>query len=341
VSSPLVTVTIPTYNRARLLRRALSSVLEQSLTDIEVFVSDNASDDDTASVVESFADRRVHYIQNNRNRGHFANLSAGLHLGTAPYLAILPDDDFMLPLHLERKAQFLDGHGEVGLVHSAFRRVTMAPSGAVTESDEFPGGPETWISDRDAVIRRLLSESYYISYATALIRRPIVADTERFADEDGSADDVGLSLRLTRCAGTVAYLAEPSVGITFHEEAQNTSVGGQVFVDGSYVTSLPSLANEWQVKRRFLDRFGPDLADPDELRTVLDERMRGSVLSIVKHRAGVSRPPRTVCRLFREAWAVDRRSVLQPPALRFLASSLVGSSGRRLLARPGRGAVPS
>jgi hypothetical protein len=275
----------------------------------------------------------VHYIRNDRNLGHFANLSAGLHLGTAPYLAILPDDDYMLPLHLERKAQFLDAHDEVGFVHSAFRRVTMAPSAAVTELDEFPGGPEMWISDSDAVIRRLLSETYYISYATALIRRPIVADTERFADEDGSADDVGLSLRLTRRAGAVAYLAEPSVGITFHEEAHNTSVGGQDFVDGSYVTSLQSLANEWQVKRRFLDRFGPDLADPEQLRTVLDERMRASVLRLVKNRAGVSRPPRAVCRLFREAWALDHRSVLQPPALRFLASSLVGTTGRKLLAR--------
>jgi glycosyltransferase involved in cell wall biosynthesis len=333
VSSPLVTVTIPTYNRAGLLHRALSSVLAQSLTDIEVFVSDNASTDDTASVVDAFGDGRVQYIRNDRNLGHFGNLSAGLHLGSAPYLAILPDDDFMLPRHLEEHARFLDAHGEVGFVHSAFRRVTVAPNGAVTEHDEFPGGPETWISDGDSVIRRLLSEPYYISYATALIRRPIVADTERFADEDGSADDVGLSLRLTQRAGAVGYRAEPSVGITFHDEAHNTTVGGQDFVDGSYVTSLQSLANEWQVKQRFLDRFGQDLEDPADLRAVLDDRMRESVLRIVKHRAGVNRPPRSVCRLFAEAWAVDRRSVMQPAALRFLASSLVGSTGRKLLAR--------
>jgi hypothetical protein len=301
-------------------------------------VSDNASDDDTASVVESFADRRVRYIRNERNLGHFANLSAGLHLGDAPYLAILPDDDFMLPAHLEHKAAFLDAHDEVGLVHSAFRRVTMAPSGAVTEADEYPGGPETWIADSDAVLRRLLGEPYYISYATALIRRPIVGRTERFDEEDGSADDVGLSLRLARGAGAVAYLAEPSVGITFHAEAHNTAIGGQDFLGDGYVTSLQSLANEWRVKRRFLDRFGPDLADPDQLRTVLDERMRAMVLRIVKSRAGASRPPRTVCHLYREAWAVDRRSVLQPAALRFLASSLVGTNGRKLLARQRSGA---
>ena len=42
---PVVTVAIPTYNRASLLRRALQSVLDQTLKDIEVFVSDNASTD--------------------------------------------------------------------------------------------------------------------------------------------------------------------------------------------------------------------------------------------------------------------------------------------------------
>jgi hypothetical protein len=102
---------------------------------------------------------------------------------------------------------------------------------------------------------------------------------------------------------------------------------------------LRSLANEWQVKRRFLDRFEAQLADPEQLRIVLDERMRALVLRIVKRRAGASRPPGTVCQLYREAWAIDHRSVLQPAALRFLASSLVGSTGRKLLARQRSGAV--
>jgi hypothetical protein len=133
----------------------------------------------------------------------------------------------MLPRHLERRVEFLGAHAEVGLVHSAFRRVTTAPNGAVTESDEFPGGAETWISNSEAVIRRLLGEAYYISYATALIRRPVVADGECFAEEDDGADDVGLSLRLARRAGAVAYLAEPSVAITFHPQAHNTAIGAR------------------------------------------------------------------------------------------------------------------
>jgi glycosyltransferase involved in cell wall biosynthesis len=52
-------VCIPTYNRSGLLRSSLQSVLWQSLRDIEVIVSDNASTDDTEDVVRSLGDPRV------------------------------------------------------------------------------------------------------------------------------------------------------------------------------------------------------------------------------------------------------------------------------------------
>ncbi len=123
------------------------------------------------------------------------------------------------------------------------------------------------------------SRPYYISYATALVRRSIVSPTECFAAEDRTADDVGLSLRLVCGAARSAYLARPLVGITFHQEALNTVAGGQVRVDDGYMATFASVANEWRVKRRFLDRFGAELADPADLRRVLDRRMQAEMLT--------------------------------------------------------------
>ena len=62
--SPTATVCIPTYNRSGLLRASLQSVLWQSLRDVEVIVSDNASTDDTEDVVRSLRDPRVIYHRN-------------------------------------------------------------------------------------------------------------------------------------------------------------------------------------------------------------------------------------------------------------------------------------
>src|SRR5688572_23564901 len=107
MTPPLVTVTIPTYNRAHLLGPAIESVLAQSLQDVEIFISDNASTDETQKVVEGIDDPRVHYVRNERNLGVHANLSRGFTLGSAPYVCVLPDDDAMLPRNLERKVAML------------------------------------------------------------------------------------------------------------------------------------------------------------------------------------------------------------------------------------------
>ena len=74
----LVSVGIPTYNRSKLLRRALTGVVNQTLENIEIWVLDNASTDDTADVVASFCDERIHYLRNESNIGHSANATAAL-----------------------------------------------------------------------------------------------------------------------------------------------------------------------------------------------------------------------------------------------------------------------
>jgi len=101
-SNPVVSVLITTYNRSRLLRRALSSVLKQSFREIEIVVIDDCSPDDTASVVGSFNDARVRYIRNTTNVGgkegdrpHVRRFLNELMRGE--YFVYLCDDDYWLP----------------------------------------------------------------------------------------------------------------------------------------------------------------------------------------------------------------------------------------------------
>ena len=66
---PLISVIIPTYNRAAYLGRALNSVLAQSYENIEVIVIDDASVDDTGSAVKEIPDARLTYIRHDTNKG--------------------------------------------------------------------------------------------------------------------------------------------------------------------------------------------------------------------------------------------------------------------------------
>ena len=72
----LVTIAIPTYNRAdNYLKQALSSALVQTYRNIEIIVSDNCSTDNTESVVKNFKDSRIRYFKQKKNIGPYKNFN--------------------------------------------------------------------------------------------------------------------------------------------------------------------------------------------------------------------------------------------------------------------------
>src|SRR5690606_4079066 len=96
VSPPLVTIGIPTYNRARgYLREALASALAQTYERVEVVVADNCSEDDTAEVVAEVGAGRVRYHRHERNLGAQANFNSLLELAAGDHFVLLHDDDLI------------------------------------------------------------------------------------------------------------------------------------------------------------------------------------------------------------------------------------------------------
>jgi len=96
---PNITAIIPTFSRPRLLRRAITSVLSQTYADLVLWVYDNASDDETAAVVRTFAarDARVRYHRHETNIGGFENFLYAMERVETPYFAFLSDDDALFP----------------------------------------------------------------------------------------------------------------------------------------------------------------------------------------------------------------------------------------------------
>ena len=115
-ASATITTIIPTYRRPRLLRRAIESVLGQSFRDVRVCVYDNASEDETQSVVESIVarDSRVSYFRNPTNIGAFANIKQGVANVKTEYYCLLSDDDFLLPGFLTLAASAFEAHSDIG-----------------------------------------------------------------------------------------------------------------------------------------------------------------------------------------------------------------------------------
>jgi glycosyltransferase involved in cell wall biosynthesis len=114
---PLVSVIVPTFNRAALLRVAIASVLCQSCHNLEVVVVDDGSRDATPAVVMEIAekDKRVRYFRQ-KNRGVSAARNAGLAKARGQYVAFLDSDDAWLPWKLKLQMDFFRQFPQVGMV---------------------------------------------------------------------------------------------------------------------------------------------------------------------------------------------------------------------------------
>jgi glycosyltransferase involved in cell wall biosynthesis len=331
--APLVTVTIPTYNRADLLHDTIRSVLDQSVKDIELFVSDNASTDHTGAVVDSFHDSRVRYVRNDTNLGHLVNMSRGLRFGTAPFLTILPDDDLMLPGHLERKLDLLHSDPRLGLAHSASKLVHIGPDSDVLSTTIYYTGGRTDSRHSGAeVLRGLLTDATWINFPTAVIRRSVIGDA-RFDEADGLADDLGMFLRLMRRVDAVAYVAEPLVALRMHVGAVSSGHAFHELRGRAYHPTFVTMANIRDARRRFLDQYGGELEDAREIRASSRRWIRSMLFQIAKAKSAEPRSPLTRCAVLLDAAKVDPNILLSPQGMVFLRRSVIGPEAFRLSRR--------
>jgi len=112
---PLVSVLLAVHNDARFLREAVDSVLRQTLGDLELLAIDDASTDETPSVLAEIDDPRLAVLRNDRQSGLAASLNRGLDEASGKYVARLDADDVALPERLERQVERLraDSHTAV------------------------------------------------------------------------------------------------------------------------------------------------------------------------------------------------------------------------------------
>ena len=111
--SPLVSIIIPTYNRADDLQRALQSVFDQTFADWEVLVVDNHSTDNTDGVIKFFDDPRVKLFKIHNDGVVAASRNLGLKHAIGEYIAFLDSDDWWLPKKLEESIKYMDKGADV------------------------------------------------------------------------------------------------------------------------------------------------------------------------------------------------------------------------------------
>ena len=114
-----VTVYIPAYNHEPFVGAAVQSVLDQSFTDFELIVADDASTDGTLEVIQRFNDPRMTVVPFPTNRGADAVANHCIRSARGDYISPLSSDDVFHPHKLQRQVEYLDAHPEVLAVVAA------------------------------------------------------------------------------------------------------------------------------------------------------------------------------------------------------------------------------
>lgn len=102
-----ISVIIPTYNRARTIKKSIESVLNQSIRVKEVIVSDDGSSDDTEQIVATIDDKRIIFLKAETNNGACHARNKGIETASSEYIAFQDSDDIWLPNKLERNVEII------------------------------------------------------------------------------------------------------------------------------------------------------------------------------------------------------------------------------------------
>jgi abequosyltransferase len=222
MKSPTLSICIPTYNRSKFLRECLESLgilAPDCLNQIEVVVSDNASTDDTESVVQEFLSKLpIKYFRNPQNIGPERNIMAVAARANTPYVWIFGDDDVFeedsIPVVLKELDQ---GYDLVVLNFSSWSR----DMGTMLRARKLPLSRTTVFNNRESVMTSLSVQLGYIS--CMIMKREVILSAP--LDEYEPFIQYGFSHLYALYAGLspacrAKYLAQP----LFKNREENSDV---------------------------------------------------------------------------------------------------------------------
>lgn len=200
----LVSVIIPTRNRALLLRRTLESVLKQSTENLEVIVVDDGSTDGSGAVAAAM-DPRVSVIRNPESAGVSVARNRGIASASGEWIAFCDDDDLWAPNKLQEQLTAADTAG-----------ANWVYAGDVNVNDQLrvlSGGPPP--DPADVMARLPRCNPLASGGSNVVVRSNILAEVGGFDPALRRTEDWDLWIRIAQ-KGPPAYVRKPLVAYRFH-----------------------------------------------------------------------------------------------------------------------------
>lgn len=136
--NPLVSICIPCYNSASTIEKTIQSVLNQTYTNLEIIISDNASTDQTADVIRKITDSRIKFYVNETNLGLIQNFQIVLSYATGQYVKCLCADDIITPDCIEKQVDAFVQHPNEKIVMVTADKIIINKQGKVLLNKGYP-----------------------------------------------------------------------------------------------------------------------------------------------------------------------------------------------------------
>lgn len=347
VVAGLVSVVIPTYNRADYLPRAVFSVLAQTYSAVEAIVIDDGSQDETGDVVAAQfgGDSRVRYVRQ-ENTGVSGARNHGLRLASGEFVALLDSDDAWFPWKLETQLAVLRAFPEAGMVWSDMQAID--PRGRVSHDRYLKTmySAYHWFTERElfdqslslpelgsalpegAKFARAFCGDLYspmimgnlVHTSTVVLRRERLRRVGEFVSKyQQGGEDYHFHLRTCR-EGRVAFLDMPTIQYQLGLSDQITRPGSQIH----FATS-------------FLDILQTELAEHREQIQLPAHLLREVQAEAHAWLAGVALERADLALARRESWLSLCHKPWQPSVWRTLLLALMPTPLRNLLRSVRRG----
>ncbi len=192
---PRISVILPAFNRAELIRDAIESVLAQDFEDFELIVVDDGSTDGTVDAVRTYVDPRIRLVTIAENKGSNAARNSGIRTARAPLLAFLDSDDRYLPHKLSQVTSAFERRPELDVLVDSFLKLTS------------PRAKRPQLGLRNPVTRstaefasKLFRHELRKATSAISVRREAAIRAGLFAEDIKQRQDFDFLIRLTECA---------------------------------------------------------------------------------------------------------------------------------------------
>ncbi|WP_279135588.1 glycosyltransferase [Parabacteroides johnsonii] len=196
-----VSVIMPVYNMAEFVKEAVESILWQTFSDIEFIIIDDASDDSTSMIINSYQDDRIVLCINDRNVGNYYSRNKGFQIAQGKYIAVMDADDVAMPDRLEKQFAYLEKHSEVLAVGS---NCVFMPVGNISKKP----------SSYREIQLALLGNNCFI-HSSLMLRANIFQQLGGYNERYYYSADYDLVCRMAQL-GKIEILVDPLIKYRFH-----------------------------------------------------------------------------------------------------------------------------